>query len=120
MMPMTQNSLSFWSFFSNSLASLVKMKMGLYGGATVAVLVLLAHVPAVVHTENTSDTSGFCSNFEDANIVLHDALCTCADQCNSDGIEWVSSTLVRRGWPKLAQCGLRLAQQARVIVDFTL
>ena len=32
----------------------------------------------------------------------------------------VRSTLVLRGWPKLAQCGLRLAQQARVIVDFTL
>ena len=25
-----------------------------------------------------------------------------------------------RGWPKLAQCGLCLAQQATVIVDFTL
>ena len=68
------------------------MKMGLYGGATVAVLVLLAHVPAVVHTQNNPDASasGSCSNFEDANIVFHDALCTCADQCNSDGTEWVS------------------------------
>ena len=32
----------------------------------------------------------------------------------------VGTRPVLRWWPKLAQCGLCLAQQARVIVDFTL
>ena len=74
------------------------MKMGPYAGATVAVLVLLAHIPDVVQAQNVSDTSGVCSNFEDANMVLHNALCSCASQCNSDGIRWVWKTILN--WEK--------------------
>ena len=65
--------------------------MRLYAGATVAVLVLLANIPSVVNTENDTDTSGLCSNFEDVNIVFHDALCMCAGQSKSDGVRWVGS-----------------------------
>ena len=32
---------------------------------------------------------------------------------------WVHTRAALSSWPALAQCGLRLAQQARVIVDFT-
>ena len=66
------------------------MNMRLFAGAAVSVLFLLAHVPAVVNSENDTDTSGLCSNFEDVNIVFHDALCMCAGQCKSDGIRWVN------------------------------
>ena len=68
------------------------MKMGPYVGATVAALVLVGHVSAQNGT-SSGDGQGqwTCSHSEDANIVFHDALCTCAtDQCDTEGIGWVS------------------------------
>ena len=62
-----------------------RMKMGLNLGVTIAALVLVGHVSAQKGNKWT------CSHSEDANIVFHDALCTCAtDQCNTEGIGWVS------------------------------
>ena len=65
------------------------MKMGLNLGGIFATLVLIGHVSA---QNGTSSSGGWtCSHSEDANIVFHDALCTCAtDQCNTEGIGWVS------------------------------
>ena len=52
------------------------------------------------------------------------AMCTVVEAFSNTrvylGVASISIKLAVRAWPMKFQCGLRLAQQARVIVDFTL